>query len=361
MAEAIISRSSGGTQDGGISNETKLSLGLPNNATIDDVIEMLSLKDENYGTIVVSLLNPDNTPIVGSTIQMVDAGGGILNYTSNNQGKCLFKTQAGQATFNDYSYPGYIDLIRPSNITVDCPVGSVSSIKLQRTIRGNGYKVQITSNQNVKFSNFIDSVNVHLSGGGGGSARPHGRCNTIFYANMMYRTMSFVINNNIYGGPGGNAYDNYSIINPTADTNYQVNIGAGGYANSLGLSSASNYRLGSAGSQLWVNDLGTNRFSITESNMNSWFFQNGSSGGTSRFGSILSAIGGAGGAWNSLTKPSGGTGSLGGANGILSMTFFGIKNCDGTLRATNGYTAWSNQYPGTTGFCWINDFKYKSF
>ena len=326
MGEALISRAGGG--EGEISNETKASLGLPNNATLDDVIQMLQLKDENYGTIVVTLLDADNSPIAGSYIQMKDTSGGILNYVTNNVGKCLFKTQAGQATFNDANFPGYIDMKPTNNVTVDCPVGGVYMATLKREIYGNGYSKQITSNQNIKFSKFINSINVNISGGGGGGSTP-----SISYTGNARSLRIESVDSGCFGY-AGNGYINQAIINPVPDTIYSINIGRGGS------STSEHYHEVYAEYGFHDAVMGTK----------------GKAGSTSKFGGILSANGGEGGKNKPYqttpvdnSRPGTGTGATGG-QGSVSIS---------ESRYSDRVNITEYGSSGQNGWCYINNFQYK--
>lgn len=340
MAEAVISRSSSGGGDS-VSNETKQSLGLSNNATLDDVIKILQLKDDKYGTILVTVLNPDNSPVVNSQVQMKDKDGSLLNYTTNAQGKCLFKTQSGQATFSDLGYgSGYFDLKKPNDIKVDCPVGSVSSITLQRNRNFvNGQNIKITSNQTIKFSSMAKSADVEVSGAGGASATSRMTAN-------MYATRSgswSIGNINAYepGGAGGNGHTNKTSLNdikPNSEYKCIIGLSRGG---AIGWS-YDNY-------EGWFGDDGTSNRGIYF-----WNAVGGNTGESSSFGGIISAAGGLGGKCNTTSRSYGGNGALGATDSRTIHISMTNLNWD-------GYKAkgWTTTTTGSAGYIWLNNFQYR--
>ena len=187
MAEAIFAKYSKSTGGGGgiidssslISNTTKAGLGLPNSATLDHVIQSLAFRSDTMATVIVTVKDPDGTVVPNANVWMnVPAGAGTnLAYTTDESGTCMFKTNAGTANFSDHAYDSYIDVNSQSNVRVDCPVGSVKSITLQRTkCFNNGDSVgMFTSSQWVNFSPFAGTVDITCDGGGGQG----GACSTI--------------------------------------------------------------------------------------------------------------------------------------------------------------------------------------
>ena len=224
MAEAIISRFGGG--DGAeISNETKIALGLDNNATLDDCLKIVALQDPNYATMLVSLKYPDGSAVVGEQIQMIDVGGGNLVYTTDGAGQCLFKTANQSANFIDYNCV-YFDLNPAETQLVDCPVGVVKPVILTRTTKGNGYNVKITSNRNIKFSPMLNTIDIYVT-----SASGEGGFGYNGWSNINHKSSTGNSNYNTskLGGTGGGANTNtlfgYQVI---ANTNYEINLGLAG-------------------------------------------------------------------------------------------------------------------------------------
>ena len=186
MAEAIFAKYSKSTGGGGIidsssliSNTTKAGLGLPNSATLDHVIQSLAFRSDTMATVIVTVKDPDGTVVPNANVWMnVPAGAGTnLAYTTDESGTCMFKTNAGTANFSDHAYDNYIDVNSQSNVRVDCPVGSVKSITLQRTkCFNNGASVgYFTGSQWLNFSPFAGTVDITCDGGGGQG----GACSTI--------------------------------------------------------------------------------------------------------------------------------------------------------------------------------------
>ena len=360
MAEAIISRQASGGGDVEISNETKAAIGVSNDATLDECLQFLSLKDENYATIVCTLKDPDDSVVSNGSIKMEDVSGAVLTYTTDSAGQCIFKTNAGSANFYEPEKV-YFDLTNGAKVTVDAVIGSVKRIDIQRSTHGNGYNNAITSNQNIKFSRFINTVNICIAGGGGGSGGGWSYAQT-----GRYTDSGFNIPQNKYsGGTGGNGeVKYYNSFTPTANTLYSINIGAGGtVTNKTNKTSTynSDYRDDGDYRGAWLNTLSNSIIPV-----------NGSTGGTSKFGSIISANGGAGGGAALNTGVNGTNASIYAVNVLNGSSGrggkAGIGNVKGTTTTVNkgNYAMWyatatSNGYAGNSGICWVNNFRYKSF
>lgn len=360
MGEALISRAGGEGGNIEISNETKEILGVDNNASLDDCLQSLGLKDPNYATIIVTLKDVDGTPIPDARINM--RTNTTISYTTNAIGQCLFKTNYGSATFSDATNSGYYDLLQANSVTVDCVVGSIYRAELQRRTRGNGFNAKITSNQNLKFSKFLNTINVTCVGGSGSGSsishtfnttdRDYGRGvvdirsgdNNIDYTISKYTQ---TVLNNPCRGEGGHV--NSSVISITPDTNYQCIIGKGG--------SSSNkhqyiYERGTLVSgfdsyyRIWFDNCQTNSF-------------NGVSGGTTSFGGVLSALGGSGGVAGSANKPNYG-GTIGGYN---AYSYFNTSAHNfytygsSSIRVYHDYNTATGA--GNNGYIWLNNFQYK--
>lgn len=342
MGEALIGRyGSGG--DANISNETKASLGLPNNATLDDVIKILSLQSDNYATILVSLKWPDNTPVIGETIRMTGASG-TLNYTTNAGGQVLFRTNDQAVTIQDGHNISYLDLLYPNNVSLDCPIGTVKTVDMKRNIRGNGSNLSL-SNGNVIFSNFINNFTISMSGGtGGGGIGWNARYEVYVYAgsNNNANIQSGNISLSVPGGNGAGAEVKSIVYTPTPNTNYMVNVGVGGrrgYYNSK--------YAGFAGIYTGMD------FDFYNTNV-------ARSGGTSRFGSVLVANGGAGASYADSSGAK--TNYSGGGRGATSANWW-CRVCLGNNHYSDSIwcESWVNMYGtnGANGYVRLNNMNYK--
>ena len=346
MSEALLSRLGGLGGDGDISNETKQSLGLSNNATLDDVISMLALRSEDQCTIVCNLINPDNTPIVGGKIQMKDASDNILNYTTDNKGQCIFKTNSGQATISDVEFPNYFDLVKPNDVVVDSVVGTVKSVNLKREYRftPSNNTIKITSNQNIIFSNFLNTVDCMVSGAGGGSSAINGYMNVWTYTTGSYRykpqgrVQASGVNNYRNGGNGG---INTKTINVVPNINYRCIIGRSGTS-------------GSNSGYLWEDPIEDGGYSNRVIRLDI----TGSSGGSTSFNSEISATGGGG---ASLTSAgiSYGAGARGGVSGSLSGSVAGTIYDDEWAVWNVNFRYSGSGAAGNSGYIWLNNFRYK--
>lgn len=358
MAEAVITRGGIGGGSTDISNDTKQSLGLNNNASLDDVIQVIAIKDPSVATILVTVQDADGSPLAGQNVQMVTNTS--LTYTSNELGQCKFKTNYGSATIRDLGPNPYIDMQLAEDKTVDAVIGDVYKVTLKRRTFGNGYNKAITSNQNIMFSKYINTIDIKLSGAGGGGG-------TGFLSDFKFLYDYYGVGtkeaNGHNGGAGGNGYINYKNgFTPEANKNYVINIGVGSapWSNKFMNEDCSTDRA----------DRKNRTHSWSRAGVNLGWLGNGSTGGTTFFSDILSAIGGHGGTFGSYssdgTKGSGYTGqaiSIGGGGGYYGIT--------GSVWGAGGdeYNGWKirgycNAYAtggsaGYSGVCYLNNFQYK--
>ena len=179
MAEAIFAKYSKSTGGGTvppelvISNSTKSALGLNSDATLDDCLSMVALKDSEAATIQVTLKDIDGTPLGGHQIRMQDATGFNLTYTLDGSGSCVFKTTNGQAIFYDESNNGWIDIGYPNSGAVDLPLGSVKKVIMQRYKKlHNGWYTTFSNSQWINFSKYADTAELTLMGGSGEAGFP---------------------------------------------------------------------------------------------------------------------------------------------------------------------------------------------
>ena len=249
MGEAIFTRYSKGSSNNGgfsepyISDGTKAALGLPNTATLDDCLRITALKSNDYGTVQVRLLWPDNTPVITSNIQMTDGTGAKLNYRTDGQGYCVFTTTTGQMTFSDaefYNSFTYFDLRKPYNLTVDCPMGSVKSVTMQRTKNlknGGNYEVGLGeisvlhgwTHRNIGFSGFAFSADITIIGASGCSGRGGVTMNRAVYAMPFNNNRNesiyhnFGLNLSTINSSTSNYYKNTYNFSLYYNTNNRVN------------------------------------------------------------------------------------------------------------------------------------------
>lgn len=388
MAEAIISRPGIGGGDVEISNETKSILGLNNNATLDDCLQSLGLKDPNYATIIATLKDVDGTPIQNANIRMTTNTS--ITYTTDSSGMCTFKTNYGSATLSDIATIDYIDLQTAESKRVDCLIGEVYRVDLQRRTRGNGYNMMISSNRNVKFSKYLNNVTVGLysAGGGGGFSNiglsGHRNCtvdleagvteyvngaNVFQYNRASIYSYNLLSGGNFYRGESGGYKEEKIDITP--DMNYNCIIGRGGRTGWM-YYATSRYaiRVGYRSITTGNNDPIIRNVTFNSSNRieDSWFnpyVVNGTSGGTTSFGGILSIAGGAGIVYQSTGNGASNSGCPQGSyntqlstniNHTVSTTSRG-NNCIFTvnIRINQG----SNNNYAQNGYIWLNNFQYK--
>ena len=167
MGEAIIGRYGGGDCD--ISNETKQSLGLGNDASLDDILQLLSLKDSNYATVVCYLKDTDGLPIPDAKIRISDKGS--VDYTTGTDGKIIYKTNSSQIIIGDPNNPSHYGIVAANSITIDTVVGTVYNVELVK--RKQTDPIKFSSNANIKFGRTVKSVDVEIRGGAGQAGYSH--------------------------------------------------------------------------------------------------------------------------------------------------------------------------------------------
>lgn len=349
MAEAIIGRSGVAlSSGGGVSNETKKSLGLDNNATLDDVINTIVAKDPTMATMIVTIKNPDGTiPPESTKIKMVPVSGSTFEYSTNSVGQCLFKTNSGQCNFVETGNVPYIDLTQNSINNYAAVIGEVYHIDLVRKTK-IGESVNLNLNQNVIFSSACKSVDIHCYGAGGGGG-------TGWAGTYSFALVNGVLNRALsgkYGGRGGSGYYNKKVLNPEYNMNYPICIGDGGIGGWM-----KNGRN--------TNTMNTNWSIKIESSGNGY---NGFTGGTTSFSNIVYAIGGSGGG-NAYeiatmggipegyagTDGKGGNGGAGGAGGGWGYKYVGPAS----VGYGNAFTYGDQGYKGSNGYIILNNFTYK--
>lgn len=321
MGEAIITRAGGGS--GGSSGGGEFS------------------PDPSLCKILVTLINPDGSAVDNGKVRYADSDGGNYTYSTNANGKCLITTNKSSGYIHtDEEYED----INSANISVSTPLGEVIKKNITRTLQTSGYSIKKTTNCNVKFSPLLKSIDVELYGGGGGGYSGDTRVNfegqtdsTTGQLSRGPRFSEYRHDQSEYYG--GNGYTNKSTITISPDNNYSIIIGKGGsggtntylYGKRVSLGYSFDYRASCSGVE-------------------------GSTGGTSSFGGILSAVGGAG-----CDRSANGVGGSGMAGGHGSSGSYGSGGYSSGSGSYGTIYIWCNAYgsDGQTGYCNISNFKYK--
>lgn len=350
MAEAIIGRSGVAlSSGGGVSNETKKSLGLDNNATLDDVINTIVAKDPTMATMIVTIKNPDGTiPPESTKIKMVPVSGSTLEYSTNSVGQCLFKTNSGQCNFVETGDVPYIDLAQNSINNYAAVVGEVYHIDLVRKTK-IGQSINLNSNRNIMFSSACKSVDIHCYGSGGGG----GGGSSLAYTTWTSGTSGPNSQpSGGYGGSGGRGYyNNFKLSDIKPYSNYNIFIGDGGYGGSGGSSSGS--------SNISISGSSWDRVYVPASGSGG----SGGSGGIVSFSDLVSARGGSGGGGSSSgstgSAGSGGNGASGGSGGGYGAYLIEGSYEDGRYYDVRVVGYGSAGGKGSNGYIILNNFAYK--
>lgn len=349
MAEAVITRGGIGGGSADISNETKDAFGFNNDATLDDILQSIALKDPNYATILCTLQYPDGTIIPNEQIKIVETSGSAYNYTTNELGQCIFKTNKPHATVSAIKSQNinYFDLTN-SAYAVDCYLGSYTKINVKLSPRFNNTdSTRITMNQNIKFSNFIDSFDINIGGAGGSDGGG-------WYDD--------VVNFNVVAAAGGGS--------KTIKSYYPIYYGSTGfdgeikYMNNFHPEANRNYicRCGMRGNNSWDSYDYIGKIGNPANYSQIWFNHNvigstdGMAGGTTSFGEVLVANGGAGGK---------GANRSANASGLISHTSYQTltlkyrewKDYGGGLNAA--IDEYDNKYGRSNGYIQLSNFQYK--
>ena len=268
MGEAIFAKYSKSTGGGGgtinsstiISNSTKAAFGLGPDATLDDCLLIVGLKNPDTATVQVTLKDIDGSPLGGHRIRMQDRTGFNLVYTTDGAGSCIFTTVNAQATFYDESNNGWFDVGYPNSGTIDLPNGMVKTVTLQRYKRLNNGDT-ITLNNSVRwynFSKYTKSGNVYLNGCRGDdcfwkSGRPY-TFNVWFNSYEYHWYPSFNLNKN-----GGNV--TFYLSNRDVTTTSEFEGAGAGFIDAY-ISKA----IGGNGESKWFNNVNLNgNFNFTAS------------------------------------------------------------------------------------------------
>lgn len=349
MGEAYISRAGSSKSGEIISNKTKDAFGFNNDATLDDILQSVALKDPNYATILCTLQYPDGTIIQNEKIKIVETGGSVYNYTTNELGQCIFKTNKPHATVSAIKSQNinYFDLTN-SAYEVDCYLGSYTKLNVKLSPRFNNTdSMRITMNQNIKFSNFINSFDINIGGAGGSDG-----------GGWYWDVLNF----NVVAAAGGG-----SKTIKTYYPNYYGSIGFDGeikYMNNFHPESNRNYicMCGRAGNNSWDSFSYIGAIGNPAEYSKIWFNTNiagsreGFAGGTTSFDKVLAANGGAGGRGANRTAN---------ASGSISHTSYQTftvkyrewKDYGGGLNAY--IDAYENSYGRDDGYIQLSNFQYK--
>ena len=176
---------------------------------------------KSIGNVQVKVVDPNGNPIQGARVT-----GLYGTPTTASDG-----TAHGVLQTNPISISSpYIDL---KDQTADASgyVGSFDVLVVTLPIVGENAITRITSSRTVKFSKAVKTVDVCCVGGGGGGSGGSGH-----HGSSSYVQRSFTGK----GGAGGNIVNSYNI-SVTADTNYAINVGAGGVGSDTLLYNASYY------------------------------------------------------------------------------------------------------------------------
>ena len=254
---------------------------------------------KSIGDVQVKVVDPNGNPIQGARIT-----GLYGTPTTASDG-----TAHGVLQTNPISISSpYIDL---KDQTADASgyVGSFDALVVTLPIVGENGIVRVTSSKTVKFSKAVKTVDVCCVGGGGGGSGGSGHRGSSSYVQASFRGK---------GGAGGNIVNSYNI-SVTTDTNYAINVGAGGVGSNTLTYYASYYGEekhnpgGQGGSTTFLSVTATGGGGAT-STSGVGTSSNGGNGGSGNAtgtefndGSTYYSGGGANGGGRGQTPPSGGT------------------------------------------------------
>ena len=254
---------------------------------------------KSIGNVQVKVVDPNGNPIQGARVT-----GLYGTPTTASDG-----TAHGVLQTNPISISSpYIDL---KDQTADASgyVGSFDVLVITLPVVGENSITRITSSKTVKFSKAVKTVDVCCVGGGGGGSGGSGHRGSSSYVQRSFKGK---------GGAGGNIVNSYNI-SVTADTNYAINVGAGGVGSNTLIYDASYYGEekhnpgGQGGSTTFLSVTATGGGGAT-STSGVGTSNNGGNGGSGNAtgtefndGSTYYSGGGANGGGRGQTPPSGGT------------------------------------------------------
>ena len=176
-----------------------------NDSTLDDILLILGLGAGKYG-YRITLLNPDDTPAVGYTINgLTDRLDRTL--ITDEYGQCLGVSNSTSVSVNVNSVP-YVDMNTIPNTTIQS-TGILTNYTLKFTLMEER---ELTSSLNALIYPDTKSFDVCLVGGGGGGG---GEGDTPYW---------------IAGGGGGGYVENKLNILCSEGEELKIQIGSGGSA-----------------------------------------------------------------------------------------------------------------------------------
>ena len=266
-----------------------------------------------FCTIVATVRDRNGNIVPNSFVQCKD-GATYYNYHTNEKGKVMFTCNSGAANITAYNYSivdncKYIDHNSCPTINIDAPQQTSKEIDCNLpgvSSRTFQYPLNNTNVQNPTYFSgnykFLSSYNIHVECGGGGGG---GGCKGLIYVGSY---SSWICGT---GGGGGS----YSETNLSINKNETIllYIGEGG--------------------------LGGQREGA-----------NGGSGGTTSFGTYLSATGGGGGISGAFANTATGyaDGGLGGNNGYYGNGGTGATG-DASENTARGYNSNDSRWGGGGG------------
>lgn len=331
MGEAIFTKYGGNTLDPVklVSNDTKVSLGLNNNATLDDIFNRIAtgagidLIDPHNVPFTASLLWYNAQPIVASNIMVTFPDNTTRNYMTDRNGNIQFTSPPGKVTINDLNCT-YFDLV-PGNQSIDCQIGqNWNNVIMMRNQRfSNGGQYNFTSNQTINLSPCINSYDIECKGCDGKpttglirmdfhrleTSSNHNKLRVIspqsitldcykgssaFYSGNINLIFNKEIVDSVYKGTPGEFGHLNKVSNVRTTGSIQIIVGKNvqkslwynGNANLITYQSIDGLNTIS-----WAY---VSLYNFSLSMYKSWFL-NGDTGSTSSFGSVVFASGGAGG------------------------------------------------------------------
>lgn len=329
MAEAIFAKYGGSTLDPTklVSNDVKVSLGLNNNATLDDILNRIAtgagidLIDPHNVPFTASLLWYNAQPIVASNIKVTFPDNTTRNYMTDRNGNIQFTSPPGTVILNDLSC-GYFDLT-PGNQSIECKIGqNWNNVIMMRNQRfSNGATHTFTSNQTITLSPCINSYDVECRGCDGKPTTGTIKIEAFLgyhYENMYgpQNTMNITVlrhgvihNSSLFGSVSYSGYfysnKNTQQTSPICGTNGEY--GEIKKINNLRSTGTISVVVGkNLNRNMWINEY--NKGHGVQSPTSHWHhipgynifanhdhFLNGDTGPTSSFGSLVIANGGRGG------------------------------------------------------------------
>lgn len=222
------------------------------NLTADDAFYKIIQNIQTGNQILIKVVDNNGNPVQGATIT------GLSETSTTNAGGIVLGEWASDPI--TVTSP-YVDL-NSVTMNVEQYVGKLGYVTITLPSVNNNTIIRYTSSTSVKFSNNVNSIDICCVGGGGGGA-------DINYVNAYSEAAA---------GGGGGGIVNLMNASIQSGTQYDITVGSGG---ERGISTSTQNR----------------KFGLT--------------GGTSSFGTLVSAYGGGGGAQDTTTSSYGDGGAAG--------------------------------------------------